>query len=266
MIVDDGSTDNTRELVEKFKINCDFNIIYLYKENSGKHKSINHSMSLIETELTFIVDSDDYLLPNAVENILEDWNLYKSKNIVSLQYLRGFPNLLVIGDNFKSNYEITTHSKTRSIDRVRGDKAEIWKTDLLKENPFLEFKDEKFLSEQYTYYIISGSYKILTINKIIYICEYRADGLSNKIRFLQFSNPKGSIENAILSAKETNSFYVKFKQFLLISSLSFRKGTDSIFSNLKRAEYNKSWLLLTPMSMIFYLYLYYKFLQIKINK
>lgn len=268
VVVDDGSTDNTKLTVEEFIQNNNLDIKYFQKKNSGKHKSINWILQFINTELVFIVDSDDYLSADAVKHIFSDWSKYKENKVVSLQYLKGYTNGNLIGDKFKVNYEITSHVKSRLLEKVKGDKAEIWKTEVLRENKFIEFDDEKFLSEQHTYFQISGSEKILTINKIIYYSEYRMDGLSNIIRYLQFTNPNGAIENAIITAKYTKSFDVRFKQFLMITALSFRKTTNSVFNNIRKAKYNFIWLSILPLSILFYYYLkiYYKKINSTLNK
>ena len=255
IIVDDGSTDNSQLIADKFIKDNFFEILYHKRKNSGKHKSINWALQFIDTELVFIVDSDDYLLEDAVEIILNDWSEHKKSKIVSLQYLKAESNGILIGNEFKVNYEITTHVKSRLFDKVKGDKAEIWKTEILRDNKFIEFENEKFLSEQYSYFQISGSEKVLTINKIIYFSEYRTDGLSNKIRYLQFTNPNGAIENAIITAIYTKSLVVRLKQFLMITALSFRKTTKSLIVNIKRAKYNLIWLSIIPLSILFYYYL-----------
>lgn len=61
IIIDDGSEDNTSEIVKQWIENSEFRIRYFYKENGGKHTAINYALKIIETELTFIVDSDDIL-------------------------------------------------------------------------------------------------------------------------------------------------------------------------------------------------------------
>jgi len=70
LIIDDGSTDNTRDLVENFKQNADFEIEYHYQENAHKFISIIRGVKLCNTEYFTILDSDDAILPNALEILL----------------------------------------------------------------------------------------------------------------------------------------------------------------------------------------------------
>lgn len=64
LIVDDGSSDNTKELVEEWqKKENGFEIRYIYKENGGMHTAHNVAYENIDTELNVCIDSDDELAP-----------------------------------------------------------------------------------------------------------------------------------------------------------------------------------------------------------
>lgn len=78
LIVDDGSLDDTAQVVRKVQKSADFRIRYIYKENGGKHTALNEGIKNIESDLTFIVDSDDWLKPNAIEtccDIMESFGI-----------------------------------------------------------------------------------------------------------------------------------------------------------------------------------------------
>ena len=77
-LVDDGSQDNTKTLVEEWKQQGKVDIRYIAKVNGGKHTALNVGISQVEEELTFIVDSDDYLTKNAVEVIVKYADKYSS--------------------------------------------------------------------------------------------------------------------------------------------------------------------------------------------
>lgn len=196
-IIDDGSTDDTEKLCEEFKTDK-FPIVYMKKENGGKHTALNTGISIIEEELTFIVDSDDYLTENAVETILIDWNLYRlTKDVVGLSYYRVFKNGKTIGDGYSGDCLIGTYAEVRINNKVQGDKAEVYQTEILKKYPFPVFKGEKFLSEAITWNKISkDGYKLVYIPKGIYICEYIEDGLTKAGRKKMFLNPLGYLEHA----------------------------------------------------------------------
>ena len=77
-IVDDGSTDNTKQLVNELKNEAVLNISYVKKENGGKNTAMDYAHSNCETEFIACVDSDDYLTENAVEEIYKDFITYSN--------------------------------------------------------------------------------------------------------------------------------------------------------------------------------------------
>ena len=104
LIIDDGSSDNTKDVVEEFRNNAQFEIKYIYKENGGKHTALNVGIRDIDSDLTFIVDSDDTLTPNAVETILKYHDQYKNeKNLCGYSFLRLFPDGKINGKPFKED-------------------------------------------------------------------------------------------------------------------------------------------------------------------
>ena len=200
-VVDDGSADDTSNLVKTFDTK-NFEIVYTQKLNGGKHTALNIGVSLIEEELTIIVDSDDYLTPNAVETIVADWKKYKGvEKIGGLCYHRMFDNGLRVGPGFPENAAKTalldTYINVRINGNIGGDKAEVFLTEILKSHPFPVFEGERFLSEAVVWNAISrDGYKLAFIDKGIYVCEYLEGGLTKLGRKYRLQNPLGTMEHA----------------------------------------------------------------------
>lgn len=107
VIVDDGSKDNTQEVVKAWLSDSDFSIQYFFKENGGKHTALNYAVKKIESELTFIVDSDDTLTTDAVETVLRYHKRYEDeKNICGYAFLRAYPDGSVNGKEFVPNERV----------------------------------------------------------------------------------------------------------------------------------------------------------------
>ena len=218
-IVDDGSTDGTDEKYKDF-FNDNFEVIFIKKLNGGKHTALNVGINAIAEELTIIVDSDDYLETHAVETILEDWRTYCDKaDIAGLCYYKMFDNGNIVGQRFPSGTEIDSYINLRVNKDVRGDKAEIFKTEVLRKYPFPVFEGEKFLSEAIVWSAISkAGYKLAFIDKGIYYCEYLTDGISAAGRKHQLKNPRGTMEHAKAFMHQSVKFQLRMKYMLLYSA------------------------------------------------
>lgn len=197
-IVDDGSSDNTKEIVNGFILNADFPIGYLYKENGGKHTALNVGISQIEEELTFIIDSDDTVTPDAIETIVSCYRKYKSNNeICGFSFLRQFPDGKINGKLFAENDLVGSYIDVRiNGDDTNADKAEVYFTKCLKEFPFPEYSGEKFLGEDIVWIRVAHKYKMVHINKAIYIGNYLNDGLTNNRRKHNIASPVGCMHRA----------------------------------------------------------------------
>lgn len=194
VVIDDGSTDNTDKLVEMWKNEKNnFAITYLKTNNGGKHRAINKGLEIAKGKLFFIVDSDDYLVDDAIETIIE---LEKSINNSRYKYAgialnKGFDSNSIVGSTFLGEY-IDATSLERQEYNILGDKAEIFYTDILRKFKFPEFEGEKFITECVVWNKIAyEGYKIRWFNKIIYICEYLEDGLTKQGQNIFIENPKG---------------------------------------------------------------------------
>ncbi|CAG9606594.1 glycosyltransferase family A protein [Pseudoneobacillus rhizosphaerae] len=199
LIIDDGSIDNTRNLIDQFISENNLNISYIYKTNGGKHTALNKGIKEIDSILTFIVDSDDYLTNDSIEKISEEWERIKHLNLSGICFLKGYSESKVVGDKYPEDYLIDNYINLSINKKIYGDKAEIWLTRLLKDNPFPEFEGEKFIGESVVWNKIANSHDMLFINRIIYLCEYMEDGLTKAGRKLRIKSPLGRMENAKLS-------------------------------------------------------------------
>ena len=194
IIIDDGSTDNTEEIVKKWLIEKnDFNIKYLKTKNGGKHRAINKALDLSNGYLFFIVDSDDYLTESAIEKVIkaeETINSNKEK-FAGIAMSKGYSNNKIVRTTFKGKY-IDATSLERKKYNINGDKAEIFYTDILRKNKFPEFEGENFVTEALVWNrIAKQGYKIRWFQDIIYICQYREDGLTKQGINIYKNSPNG---------------------------------------------------------------------------
>ena len=192
LVVDDGSSDMTEKLINKFiNENNDFKIRYYKQENGGKHRAINKGVKLAESELFFIVDSDDWLVDNALERILHHYNNVKDKKeFCGVSGLKKFPTGDKVGG--ESNFDVldSTFLEFRYQHKIKGDMAEAYKTSVLKEFKFPDILGEKFCAESYIWIKIAKKYKLRYFYEKIYICEYLENGLSSQAILIRQNNPQ----------------------------------------------------------------------------
>lgn len=194
LVVDDGSSDKTSELFEKWLCEQQFPIRYIFKENGGKHRAINQGVKAAKGELFFIVDSDDYLADDAIEKIIDCYaGIESNKNFGGLCGLKCYPNGEKVGGG--SNFGILDCNSLefRFKYKNKGDMAEVIRTDVMKEYPIPEFEGEKFCPEAVFFNRIAQKYKLRYFFEKIYICDYLPDGLTARITKIRMESPQASM-------------------------------------------------------------------------
>lgn len=232
-IVDDGSSDNTKSLVEEIKKNSSIPINYIFKENGGKHTALNKGIRNITTELTFIVDSDDILTNDAISSIYDTWDEIRDKNLCGISFLKGYNEEKIIGDAFPKDKCIDNFINIRSNKNIKGDKAEIWRTNLLQQTPWPEFENEKFMAMGYVWNTIAKNYNMLFVNKIIYIADYLEGGLTKSGKKIRIESPVGGMANAKLFFSNEFNLKSKVKKMWLYICYGFfaNKSIKFMFSD-----------------------------------
>ena len=191
LIIDDGSTDNTREVVEKWICNSDFKIRYIYQENQGMHGAHNTAYKNITTELNTCIDSDDYMPVDAAENIITFWSENRNNKYAGFIGLDQREDGSIIGTLFLPELRETTLMSFYAKGG-KGDKKLVYRTDIVKQYPeYPLFDGERYVGLAYKYMLIDQDYKLLTLNKPLVIVEYQADGSSNMMWKQYWNNPRG---------------------------------------------------------------------------
>ena len=205
MIIDDGSTDNTRTLVEGWlKEPLDFEIVYYYKENGGLHTAYNEAIAHIETELCVCIDSDDFMPDNAVERILEFWAAHGSDRVAGIVGVDHDLNDRIIGDPLPD--QKTVNLIDLLVGRypiVNGDRTNVVRTELYKKYaPMKVFPGEKNFNPHYLHLQISQEYDFLVLNENLRFVDYQPGGMSASMWKQYRSSPR--------SFAETRKLYLSF--------------------------------------------------------
>lgn len=253
LIIDDGSTDNTKEYIESLQTEKKIQIEYLLKENGGKHTAVNFGMKYVNTPLVMIVDSDDSLLPNAVSEIerinKRYWSNQKLCGYTFLMCFKDGSNVVGLDkDEFIANY-----IRYRIRGNRPGDMAEVFRTDVLRKFPFREYAGEKFLSEDTAWIAMGEQYDTLYINIPIYQCEYLEGGLTNTDKKMKFSSPLGSMHRGKMLMEAKCGLICNFKGAIIYNCYkhNLNKSIPSELAELSGRE--KLLVFITkPFGIIFY--------------
>ena len=192
LIVDDGSSDNTAELVKQWQAEENgFEIRYIYKENGGMHTAHNTAYQMIDTELNVCVDSDDALAPDAVQLIYDAWEKVKDKGYAGLLGLDAEFSGKVIGKGFP---EGLTQTNLGGYYRNggAGDKKLVLRTDVVREYPpYPTFQGERFVPLGSLYTMIDRDYKLSVLDAVLCLVEYMPDGSTHNMIRQYYRNPNG---------------------------------------------------------------------------
>lgn len=192
LIIDDGSTDNTAELVRGWQ-NKDngFEIRYIYKENGGMHTAHNTAYENIDTELNVCIDSDDCLAAGAVSKILRKWAEVRDRGYAGLIGIDADLSGKLIGKGFQEGLEETTLAGYYAAGGS-GDKKLVYRTDVINQYPpYPVFEGEKYVALAYKYRLIDQDYKLAVLDEVLCNVDYQPNGSSNTMWRQYLKNPKG---------------------------------------------------------------------------
>ena len=247
IIIDDGSIDNTKDLINKWINEAKFTIKYYHQKNQGKMQAINNVMKHVSGDITIEVDSDDYFTDNALKMINEDYESLTDENIYGILYKRK-----LIGANNKVDKSLNNQIiKLFDLHNKYGydfDMNLTFKTSIRKKYIYELENNEKFITEARLYYKLDQLYDgLLFKDKEIIVGEYLNDGYSKNINKIFKNNPYGYYEyfkecltylHSGISFKKRLYFY---KHYILFSYLTNKTKIECI-KNVKGL--NKIWITL----------------------
>lgn len=191
LIVDDGSTDGTKNLVEGWIRENKIPITYIYQENQGMHGAHNTAYKNITTELNTCIDSDDWMPHDAVEKIINAWKEHSHEKYAGIIGLDQTADGKLIGTNFPEKLKETTLQGFYEAGG-QGDKKLVYRTDIIKQYPeYPLFKGERYVGLAYKYMLIDQDWKLITLNEPLVTVEYQLEGSSFSMYRQYWNNPKG---------------------------------------------------------------------------
>lgn len=187
MIVDDGSTDETKSIVAQWIAEKKIIIEYYYKPNGGMHTARNYAYEMCKTLLNVVIDSDDWMTDNAVKLIIDCWNKHGTDKLYGLVAYNIDINGTIIGTKMPRDVETITTFDLFEKYKVRGDKKIILRSDLSKMYPYPEFQGEKFYPASYKFKHLDQDYKLYILHEAVCVVDYNQNSMTNH-KFAQYKS------------------------------------------------------------------------------
>lgn len=202
IIVDDGSTDNTEELINEWiqqAVRCiggmKGGFRYIKQSNGGKHRAINRGVQEARGELFFIVDSDDILPKQSLERVAFFYNQIRNDSqYAGVCGLRSYFNGDQIGGEQLFDTIDCSMLDIRQKYKIKGDMAEVVRTEIMRQYPFPEIEGEKFCPEALVWNRIAQSYVMRYFHESVYLCEYLPGGLTDRIVKIRMDSPQATMQ------------------------------------------------------------------------
>ncbi len=193
LVIDDGSEDNTRDVIKLFQEKANFPIRYIYQRNAGKPEAINHGVKEALGRLFLPLDSDDTCVPEALERLNYHWEaipLNQRDKYSAVTVLCKDERGTIIGNKFPQNVIDSDSIEIRAKYNVKGEKWGFHRTDILKKYPFPVFEGEKWIPMSTVWNSISLKYKTRYVNEMLRIYKISEDSIT--VSDMRVKNPKGT--------------------------------------------------------------------------
>ena len=216
LIVDDGSSDGTDELVRSWQEEARIRIDYLHVDNGGKPRAINRGVKRTGSPLFFVVDSDDWLVPTAVEHILKVWKRIEGQDrYAGFVALRGTDEATPMDTWMPADGIDVKYWDLFETMGFRGDTSLIHRTEVLRDYPYDVAPGEIFIAETSAYYRLDEHYDMLTDNTILTTCHYLPDGLTHTFVANAKRNPIGYWKHKRYCAQRSTTVEGRIRETML---------------------------------------------------
>jgi glycosyltransferase involved in cell wall biosynthesis len=253
LVVDDGSSDDTKSLISSWIAENKIPITYIYQENQGMHGAHNTAYRAIKATLNTCIDSDDYMPLNGVALILSKWETIDQKKYAGLIGLDALESGVILGSKFTT--EFTTLEDFYNNGGT-GDKKLVYRTEIITKYPeYPIFEGERYVGLGTKYLFVDKDYQMATLNEVLVIVDYQPTGSSNTMFYQYMKYPKGFIYNRITTMRYSKSTKRKFIEAIhYISSCIILKRSNF----LKDSSEKLLTLLAVPFGVALYLLIRFK--------
>ena len=231
LVIDDGSTDNTKLVLDEFKTKASFPIRYFAKNNAGKVAAINDALDLANGEWFIVFDSDDWCDSDALESISHEISLLHRSDFYNeycaISVLKRYVSGEVVGDDYST---IDKYGKTyidRFNFRIRGDKWEIIRTSMHKNFKYNLALGERYMAPGYAWLMMGQKYNTVFINKAYSTIEYQKDGISRNNIIHRSGSPCNAMKYYHFASECSRGIFLKWKSIINYYRFYFHSSREN---------------------------------------
>lgn len=252
LIVDDGSVDDTENVVKGFIEEGKVQITYIKQKNAGMHGARNTAYDNAMTEINTIIDDDDYMTDDAVEKITAFWNMNKREGIAGFVGYNVDLKGDIIGSPLPAEVKETTTTELFDKYKVTGDKKLVYRSDIIRKYPFPVFEGEKFFPASYKYRLLDLEYKILIMPEPICVVDCNQNSMTfNKVaQYRSCAKGFAFYRNEMIRISKNPKYIIKETIHYIAESLL---GGNKHF--IKTAHKKGYAILCTPLGVALYFYI-----------
>lgn len=256
IVIDDGSSDSTKDIVESLKEEGKINIVYVKKKNGGKHTALNRGVAIAKGELVLIVDSDDSLPSDSLFNINQQYlDIKNDSSIGGVCGLMAHHDGTVIGQQALSSSKDISSIEMRYRFGFQGDVCEVFRTSVLREFPFPEIDNEKFCPEALVLNRIAKKYKLRFFYCVIYFRDYLDGGLTSNIVKIRMNSPIASM----MCYAEMNQLDIPVK-YKLKAAINYWRFRLCYHGSVGRPKLPGIWNCVAPLGLLMH------FKDVRVNR
>ncbi len=262
IVIDDGSNDQTAALVESFKKESGFKIVYEYNKNRGMTYAINAGLKYVRGQYFFKLDSDDYLLENSLEiiytSIHKIINSTINKKIYAFSFLTSNPKgqiinkykkLLSMGNIFDEKIITLDYFSARYLNFITGDLLDIFNSyPLINHFRYPVFNDESHVPSSFISYFNADYYEgeVAYVLKNVLVKDYQCDGISSQRKKYGSNVPNKNLKGYLvsflwlinISSKKIKPFFLVYKNilkiFIIFNFTSLAKFIGLLYFHLEK--------------------------------
>ena len=256
VIVDDGSTDATESLVQEWQRRMPFPVTYFRQANQGKYVAHNQGVKLAKGQFFLLLDSDDRLVPNALERILHHWNSIPEANRPRYAGVEGLVQSMdgerLLTLPYPENPLDTHFLDTQYRRHIGGDKKHAVLTEILRRYPYPIFPGERHVRDSITWKRMAHEFVLRCVNEVFQQVEYQPDGLTANRFAARMSSPRGfqlfyredvTLHRDWLSWRQRRRSMIDFIRFSLHCAIGFLEQGQQV-------RFDPLWLLLYPAGVV----------------